>query len=99
MTASYLAQARLSKPYLVIWHPLRQLGAWYDRRLQLRASETSPELIAFARADAYKCHPWNDLADIELPLWAQTAALDDCVCFWMYHDGSTSDEMARIPGG
>ena len=26
-------------------------------------------------------HPWSDLADFELPAWADNAALDDYVCF------------------
>jgi hypothetical protein len=97
MTASYLAQARLSKPYLVIWNPSELVGAWYDRRLALRANEVSPELLAFARAHARTAHPWNDLPDIEPPAWAADAPLDDCVCFWLYDDGYTSDQMAMIP--
>jgi hypothetical protein len=99
MTVSYLAQGRFSKPYLVIWHPSERVGAWYDRRLQLRANDVSADLLAFARAACRKAHPWNDLRDIELPVWAERAALDDCVCFWLYDDSSSSDDLARIPGG
>lgn len=99
MTVSYLAQGRYSKPYLVIWHPLAQQGAWYDRRFRLRACEVSDELLAFAREHACSVHPWNDLTDIELPDWASQAPLDDCVCFWLFDDASSSDDLARIPRG
>jgi len=99
VTVSYLAQGRFSKPYLVIWNPLQHVGAWYDRRLRLRASEVSVELVEFARASSRNAHPWNDLTDIELPGWAERAALDDCVCFWLYDDSASSDDLARIPGG
>ncbi len=97
MTVSYLAQGRFSKPYLVIWHPLARQGAWYDRRLRLRACQLSDALLTFARQAARNVHPWNDLRDIELPDWAGQAGLDDCVCFWLFDDASTSDDLARIP--
>jgi len=99
VTVSYLAQGRFSKPYLLIWHPAQHVGAWYDRRLRLRATDVSGELLEFARASACKAHPWNDLADIELPPWAEAAPLDDCVCFWLYDDSSSADDLARIPPG
>ena len=41
----------------------------------------------------------NDLRDIELPGWAERAGLDDCVCFWLYDDSASPDDLARIPGG
>jgi hypothetical protein len=99
MTVSYLAQGRFSKPYLVIWHPVQHVGAWYDRRLRLRALDVSADLLEFARVSSRLVHPWNDLSDIELPTWADNAALDDCVCFWLYDDSSSADDLARIPGG
>ena len=73
MTVSYLAQGRFSKPYLVIWHPVQHVGAWYDRRLRLRALDVSADLLEFARASSRLVHPWNDLTDIELPAWADNA--------------------------
>jgi hypothetical protein len=99
MTASYLAQGRFSKPYLVIWHPVTRQGAGYDRRFRLRACELSDELLAFARERACNAHPWNDLSDIELPPWEPQAGMDDCVCFWLFDDASSSDDLARIPRG
>lgn len=91
------AQSWLSKPYLVIWNPSELVGAWYDRTLTLRANEISAQLLAFARAHACTAHPWNDLPDIDLPAWAAEAPLDDCVCFWLYDDGYTPEQIARIP--
>jgi hypothetical protein len=99
MTVSYLAQGRFSKPYLVIWNPLAQVGAWYDRRFRLRASTVSEALLAFARDHARNVHPWNDLTDIELPEWVEQAPLDDCVCFWLFDDAANADDLARIPPG
>ena len=99
MTASYLAQGRFSKPYLVIWHPRTHQGAWYDRRFHLRACALSEELLTFAREHACSVHPWNDLRDIELPDWEPQAGMDDCVCFWLFDDASSSDDLARIPRG
>ena len=99
MTVSYLAQSRFSKPYLVIWHPIARQAAWYDRRFRLRACEVSDELLAFAREHARCAHPWNDLSDIDLPVWAAEAGMDDCVCFWLFDDASSSDDLARIPPG
>ena len=97
MTVSYLAQGRYSKPYLVLWHPLQRLGAWYDRRFQLKANEVSSELLEFAQQHSRSVHPWNDLPDIELPAWSALAQIDDCVCFWLFDDRSSSDDLARIP--
>jgi len=99
MTVSYLAQGRFSKPYLVLWNPLHQVGAWYDRRFQLKANEITSELLEFAQLHARNAHPWNDLTDIELPAWSARAPMDDCVCFWLFDDTSGSDDLARIPRG
>lgn len=99
MTASYLAQARFSKPYLVLWHAGEKVGAWYDRTHRLRSEAPSSELIAYARKYAKYNEPWTETPDYPSPSWSPRVSLDDCVGFVLYDDTSTSDEVARIPNG
>ena len=99
MTVSYLAQARFSKPYIVVWNDTLLRGAWYDRLLRLRASDVSRELLAHARR--HSRHELSDslYCDLPAPEWAPRVSPADCDAWVLYDDASDEDTLAAIPEG
>ncbi|MBI1397731.1 MAG: hypothetical protein GC151_17305 [Betaproteobacteria bacterium] len=97
MTASYLAQARFSKPYVVVWHEKRRAGAWYDRLLRLRASIVSEALLERARRGATSYLPDADYQDLAAPAWADRVSPVECEAWILFDDSSTADFLAAIP--
>ncbi len=99
MTASYLAQARFSKPYIVVWNESRKEGAWYDRFLRLRGTEVSPDLLRFARFRSVGHVPEHEYADLPPPPWAVRVSPVHCQAWRLFDDRSDEDAMAAIPNG
>jgi len=97
VTASWLARARFSKPYIVVWNdPLLQ-GAWYDRCLRLRASEISPRLLAYARRHALGELSDSLYRDLPAPAWGSRVSPADCNAWILHEDDSPEQLLAEIP--
>lgn len=99
MPASFLARARFSKPYIVVWDDARLMGAWYDRALRLRASEVSPELLAYARQHAVGELADSQYRDLPAPAWGSRVSPVDCDAWILYDDDAEEVRLAAIPLG
>lgn len=97
MTASYLAQARFSKPYIVVWNEARREGVWYDRFLRLRGVAVSSELLSHARFRALGHVPEHEFRELPAPPWGDRVSPVQCQAWRLFDDRSTEDALAAIP--